>query len=122
MNEALHDEEVRSWVTAAMDGADDKLAQRTEAFFVGDVMGITDWFVVTSGGNPRQVRAIVENIEEAVFLAEGPKPRSIEGLDELSWVLMDFGVFVVHVFSEEARDYYELDRLWGDVPRLERIA
>jgi hypothetical protein len=52
----------------------------------------------------------------------GTKPRSIEGLDELSWVLMDFGVFVVHVFSEEARDYYELDRLWGDVPRLERIA
>ncbi len=105
-----------------MDGADDKLAQRSEAFFVGDVLGITDWFVVTSGANPRQVRAIVDNVEEAVFRAGGPKPRSIEGKDELSWVLMDFGVFVVHVFSAEARDYYELERLWDDVPRLERSA
>ncbi len=105
-----------------MDGADDKLAKSTEAFFVGSVMGITDWFVVTSGANPRQVRAIVENVEEAVFMADGPKPRGIEGLDDLSWVLMDFGVFVVHVFSEEARGYYELERLWADVPRLERTA
>ncbi len=122
MVSAEHDEEVRAWVRAAINAADDKKGGRTEAFFVGEVMGITDWFVVTSGSNPRQVRAIVEAIEEELTLMGGPKPRSIEGLDELTWVLMDFGVFVVHVFHTEARDYYELDRLWDDVPRLERIA
>lgn len=122
MTDALHDEDIRAWVAAAMDGADDKLARRTDAFFVGEIMGITDWFVVTSGSNPRQVRAIVENVEEFVFVAGGPKPKSIEGMDELSWVLMDFGAFVVHVFSEEAREYYDLERLWADVPRLERTA
>ncbi len=122
MSAALEDEEVRAWVAIAIDAAEDKLGVRSEAFFVGEIMGITDWFVVTSGANPRQVRAIVENVEEQLTLAGGPKPRTIEGLNDLSWVLMDFGVFVVHVFSEEARGYYDLERLWKDVPRLQRSA
>jgi ribosome-associated protein len=122
VNEALQDEEVRSWVATAIEAADDKLAERSEAFFVGEVMGITDWFVVTSGANPRQVKAIVDNIEEQLTRTGGPKPRTIEGLNDLSWVLMDFGPFVVHVFSSEARAYYDLERLWNDVPRLERSA
>lgn len=82
-------------------------------------MGITDWFVITSGNNPRQVRAIVENIEENLTLSDGPKPIRIEGLDSATWALMDFGSFVVHVFSSEARQYYELERLWDDVARLD---
>lgn len=112
------DRELRAWVEAAIDAAVDKLGERTEAFYVGEILGITDWFVVTSGRNPRQVKSIVDNVEEQITLLGGPKPISIEGLSELSWVLMDFGPFVVHVFSEEARDYYELERLWNDVPRL----
>lgn len=103
---------------AATAAAEDKLGQRTDAFFVGSVLGITDWFVVTSGRNQRQVRAIVDAVEETVDKVGGPKPKRIEGRDTLSWVLMDYGFFVIHVFTEEARDHYDLERLWRDVPRL----
>ena len=89
---------------------------------MGEVLAITDWFVVTAGGNPRQVRAIVEEVEEQLTKAGGPKPVRIEGKDTLNWVLMDFGGFVVHVFSEDAREYYDLERLWSDVPRLTDVA
>ncbi len=105
-----------------MEAAEDKLGQRTDAFFVGDVLAITDWFIITSGRNNRQVRAIVDGIEEAITRAEGPKPVRIEGRDTLSWVLLDYGFFVVHIFTDEARDYYDLERLWRDVPRLEQSA
>ena len=106
----------------AVDAADDKLGRNTDAFYVGGILAITDWFVVTAGGTPRQVRAIVDEIEEQLTLAGGPKPVRIEGKDTLSWVLMDYGAFVVHVFTEEARGYYELERLWSDVPRLSDVA
>jgi ribosome-associated protein len=110
------------WVRTAMAAAEDKLGHDTVAFAVGEVLAITDWFVITSGGNARQVRAITDNIEEQVSLSGGPKPRQVEGLDTLDWVLMDFGSFVVHVFDDEARAFYDLERLWRDVPRLEAAA
>ena len=114
----LNDEELRRWVQLAVDAAEDKLGHNTDAFLVGEILGITDWFVITSGGSPRQVRAIVEEIEEQLTRAGGPKPIRIEGRETLSWVLMDYGSFVVHVFNQEAREYYDLERLWKDVPRL----
>lgn len=86
---------------------------------VGDVLSITDSFVIVSGSNPRQVRTIADEIEQQITDAGGPKPLRIEGLDDLKWVLVDYGEFVVHVFLQETRDYYELERLWSDVPRLE---
>lgn len=110
------------WVRLAVDAAEDKLGQDTEAFYVGEIMGITDWFVVTSGNNPRQVRAIVEAIEEELTKAGGPKPIRIEGKESLEWVLMDYGIFVAHVLSAEARAFYDLERLWKDVPRLSDVA
>jgi ribosome-associated protein len=86
---------------------------------VGAVLAITEHFVITHGTNPRQVRTITEEVERRITEAGGPKPLRIEGLDDLSWVLMDYGDFVVHVFSEEARHYYELERLWSDVPTID---
>ncbi|MFT7600392.1 MAG: ribosome-associated protein [Acidimicrobiales bacterium] len=106
----------------AVVAAEDKLGQRTEAFFVGDILGITDWFVVTSGANGRQVRAIVDSVEEVLTTSGGPKPIRIEGKDSMEWVLMDFGSFIVHVFDTESREYYDLERLWADVPRLGDVA
>ena len=67
---------------------------------VGKVLAITDAFVITSGSNPRQVRTIVEEVEEQVKRAGGPAPLRIEGLDDARWVLMDYGDFVVHVLLE----------------------
>jgi ribosome-associated protein len=64
------------------------------------------------------VRAICEEIEEKVKRVGGGAPRYIEGLNDARWVLMDYGDFLVHVFLEEAREFYDLERLWGDVPRV----
>ncbi len=83
------------------------------------MLAITDLFVITTGANPRQVRTIADEVERRVKEDGGPSPLRIEGLDELTWVLMDYGTFVVHVFSEETRGFYQLERLWKDVPRLE---
>lgn len=96
-----------------------KTDRPTVVLDVGEVLAITGWFVITSGGSHRQVRAIVEAVEEGVDAAGGPKPLRIEGLDEGSWVLMDYGDVVVHVMDDETRAFYDLERLWRDVPVLE---
>ena len=83
---------------------------------VGDVLAITERFVICSGSSDRQVKAIVDEVMKRLLEDAGRKPRSIEGLDERSWVLLDYDEFVVHVFLEETRGYYELERLWSDVP------
>lgn len=87
---------------------------------VGDVLAITDWFVIVTGGNPRQVRTIADEVATRVE-SEGAPPPRVEGLDDATWVLLDFGDVVVHVFQPEARAYYALERLWADVPRLEWV-
>jgi ribosome-associated protein len=112
-------EVIEHWVRTAARAASSKTDDETVVLEVGEVLSITTWFVITSGRNPRQVKALVEEIEEQIDLAGGPKPISIEGLDALEWVLMDYGDFVVHVFVESARRFYELERLWSDVPRLD---
>ncbi len=113
------DNEIRDWVSIVVDAAEDKLGQDTNAYMVGEILSITDWFVVTSGNNSRQVRAISDNIEEVLAASGGPKPVRIEGRDTMTWVLMDYGSFVVHIFDADNREYYDIDRLWRDVPTLE---
>lgn len=85
---------------------------------VGDVLAITDYFVIASASNPRLVRTVVQECEDAVAEAGGPKALRVEGLTEAEWVLADHGTFVVHVFHNDARQYYELERLWSDVPQV----
>lgn len=99
--------------------ADDKGAEDVVILEVGDVLVVADEFVVVSGANDRQVKAIVDEVERRVFDAGLSKPLRVEGRDERRWVLLDYGDVVVHVFLREARLFYELERLWGDVPRLE---
>jgi len=91
-----------------------KGGEDTVILSVGQVLAITDAFVITGASNPRQVRTIVEEVEEQVKRAGGPSPLRIEGLDDARWVLMDFGDFVVHVMLTEARDFYQLEHLWAD--------
>jgi ribosome-associated protein len=78
----------------------------------------TDHFVLCSGQNPRQVKAIADAIEDAMRAAE-VKPSHIEGYDRAEWILMDFFTFIVHVFSPQTREFYSLERLWGDAERIE---
>lgn len=112
-------DEVVEWVRVAARAAASKTDGAIVVLDVADVLSITSWFVITSGGNTRQVRAIADEIEKKVAEAGGPKPITVEGLDTGQWVLLNYGEFVVHVFDEEARSYYDLERLWRDVPRLD---
>ena len=98
--------------------ADDKLGEDTVVLAMGEVLGMVDAFVVSSGRNARQVRTIVEEVEAQVKAAGGPAPTSIEGLADGTWVLMDYGDFLVHIFLEETRSYYDLEHLWSGAPRV----
>jgi ribosome-associated protein len=110
---------VEDWVVTAAVAAASKTDDETVVLDVGEVLALTSWFVVTSGRNPRQVKAIVEEIELQVAESGGPRPLRVEGLDAREWVLIDYGDFVVHVFMDESRRFYDLERLWSDVPRLD---
>jgi ribosome-associated protein len=79
----------------------------------------TDWFVIAHGSSDRQVAAIAEAVEERVKAACARSPRHVEGLRVGEWVLLDYYDFVVHVFQEERRRFFGLERLWGDAPRVE---
>jgi ribosome-associated protein len=105
-------------VTVAAGAASAKTIEPTVVIEVGDLIHITDYFVISSGSNDRQVRAIAEEVERQVKGSGGSSPRAIEGLDDARWVLMDYGDFIVHVFNDEAREYYDLERLWSDAPRI----
>ena len=114
MKTAASLDHVRQWAVAAARAADAKQGQDTLVLGVGDLLAITDAFVITSGANTRQIRTIVEEVEEQVKAAGGPAPLRIEGLGDARWVLMDYGDFVAHVLLGEAREFYELERLWAD--------
>ena len=104
--------------TEAALAAADKLATDVIAIDVSDQLVITDVFLLAAAPNDRQVRAIVESIEERL-LKSGAKPVRREGEREGRWVLLDFGDLVVHVQHAEEREYYALERLWRDCPLVE---
>ena len=106
------------WARQAARAADDRLGRDTVIIEVGDVISVTDFFVISSAVTSRQVRAIAEEVEEQLTILDGPKPVRVEGRDDHRWVLMDFGGFVVHVLDEEFRAFYDLERLWSDCPRV----
>ena len=99
--------------------ADAKSGEDTTILSMDELLGLTDAFVITSGRNVRQVRSIVDEVELRVKAHEGRPPVRVEGLDDARWVLMDYGDFLVHVFLDEARQFYDLEHLWLDAPRVE---
>ena len=101
--------------TAAAEAAGDKLARDLIAFDVSEQLVITDVFLLCSAANDRQVRAVVDAVEERL-LAMGAKPERREGQREGRWVLLDFGDIVVHVQDDDERAYYSLERIWRDCP------
>jgi ribosome-associated protein len=98
--------------------ADDKKGEDILVLDVAEIMGIVECFVITSASNSRLVRAIVDEVEREIFDQTGEKPRAVEGLRDASWVLIDFGDLVVHVFLTETREYYALERLWADAATI----
>jgi ribosome-associated protein len=106
------------WAVEAARAAADKSGVDVVVLEVGPVLAVCEHFVIASAANTRLVRAIAEDVEARIAGAGGPRPHRVEGLDDLRWVLLDYGELVVHVFIEEARRYYDLERLWADVARV----
>lgn len=102
-------------VKIAAQACDDKQGQEIVVLPVGDVLAVTEYFVVTSAQSGRQVRAIADNILENVRILTDRSPLRTEGAREQQWVLIDYGDVVVHVFAEEQRRFYEIERLYKDV-------
>jgi ribosome-associated protein len=112
-------DQVRDWARMAARAASSKGGEDTMVLEVGTILAITDAFVITSGRNHRQVDAIAEEIEAQLGREAGIRPLRTEGRDQDEWVLLDYGDFVVHVFLDETRRYFDLERLWSDAPRIE---
>ena len=95
-----------------------KTLEETIILDVSELIGITEYFIVTAGRNERQVRSIVDEIGFRCGNAGLGPPHHIEGLRDGKWVLVDYGSFVVHVFDAESREYYSIERLWSDAERI----
>jgi ribosome-associated protein len=103
-------------VGLATEFADDKKAIDIVELAVRDAVGYTDYFLICSGNTERQVKAIHDGIHQGLKDDHGLLPRRVEGLTESRWVLMDYLDVVVHIFTPEARGFYRLEQLWGEVP------
>ena len=104
-----------------MEAARSALAKKAKNTLVLELKGLavfTDYFVICSGESTTQVKAIAEHIESE-FVKHALKPLSIEGLRYAHWVLMDYGDVIVHIFEDQTRAYYELEKLWLDAPRID---
>jgi ribosome-associated protein len=105
-------------VTKAVNAALDKKATDVVVLDLRHTPAFTDFFVLCSGQNARQVKAIADAVEEALRAAK-VRPAHIEGYERAEWVLMDFFNFIVHVFVPQTREFYSLERLWGDAHRID---
>ena len=102
----------------AAQAADQKQATDVTVLDVGEILAITDLFVVASAGNKRQVRTISDAITDEVRTQTGRSPLSSEGVTEQQWILIDYGSVVIHIFYDETRRFYEIERLYRDVPAV----
>ncbi len=103
---------------AIAEAALDRKALNVEIIDVADKVDYTDYVVVMSGRSDRQVSALARNLEQDVVAKTRQRCLSVEGLPQASWVLMDFGDVIVHIFHDDTRGYYDLESLWIDAPRL----
>ena len=111
--------ELKKQVAAAIQACLEKKAEELSILEMEKGSGaFTDYFVLCSGTNPRQVQAIADEVELRLKAA-GVRPNNVEGYNQAEWVLIDYVDFVVHVFSERARRFYDLERLWKSARRLE---
>jgi ribosome-associated protein len=115
---AITKADIEALVRTAANGAAEKKATDVMALYVAETLVVTDYFLIATGTNDRQVHAIADSIEDALREA-GAKPIGREGERELKWVLLDYGDFVVHVFQAAEREFYRLEKLWSDAPRLD---
>ena len=117
----MADAQLMDSLRTAAQAAADKKAFQIVAFEVSDLTSYTDSLLICSGASDRQVAAIANAVQRQLKEA-GRRPLHVEGERRADWVLLDYGEFVIHVFTEERRTYYGLDGLWGDAPKLDMVA
>lgn len=105
------------WITAVR-AAESKKAADLRVLDLREVTSFTDYFIICTGTNPRQIQAITDEIRQQLR-RRGENAISTEGYDRADWVLLDYGDYIVHVFSEKAREFYDLERLWRHARRVE---
>jgi len=110
--------DVKAQVAIAVKACTEKKAEDIAILRLDAASGLTDYFVICSGANPRQVEAIAEAVDENLS-AVGVEPVNIDGRRSENWVALDYSDFMVHVFSESARKFYDLERLWKTATRIE---
>lgn len=103
---------------AAADAIDAKQGSEVVILGVGELLRVADVFVIATGSSKRQIRTMAEAVEERLK-GYGREPVRIEGREDGDWLLMDYGDLVAHLFAPAAREFYALERLWGDAPRVE---
>jgi ribosome-associated protein len=108
-------------VERAIHAAEDKKANDLVVLDLRSAAGFTDFFVICSGTNTRQIRAIADAVVDALA-EQSVKPAHVEGYDRSEWILLDYFDFIVHIFATETRAFYGLERLWGNAERVERPA
>jgi len=106
-------------VQLAIKCADEKKAGRITVLDLRPIASFTEFFIIADGANQRQVQAISDEINEQLKKQLSRRPVRIEGYNSAEWVLLDYGDFVVHLFNKEARDFYDLERLWRDAGKVE---
>ena len=114
----MNDSSIETRVRLAVAAALDKKAFGLDVLSVGDLTSIADYFILTSASNERQAQAIADSITSRLKEELGVKPLLVEGMTPGRWVLLDFGDFIVHIFTEDVRRFYGLERLWGDAPNV----
>ena len=105
-------------IARAIAAAEDKKAADIVLLDLRKAAGFADYFLICSGGNARQIRAIADSIREALA-TDGAKPAHVEGYERSEWILLDYFDFIVHIFAQETRLFYSLERLWGNAERVE---
>jgi len=114
MSETSIESRVKIGVAAALD----KKATELNVMSVGELTSIADYFILASASNERQAAAIADNIEEELRTKAKTKPLLVEGKNPGRWILLDYGDFIFHIFTEDTRRFYGLERLWGDAPNM----
>ena len=105
-------------IERAVRAAEDKKAVDLVALDLRKAAGFTDYFLLCTGNNPRQIRAIADGVMEALA-EDGVNPAHVEGYDGSEWILLDYFDFIVHIFAPETRTFYGLERLWGNADKLD---
>lgn len=106
-------------VKLAIESASEKKAVNLSVLDLREIASFTEFFIVCSGTNQRQVQAIADEIQEQLKKQLNHRPIRVEGYNTAEWVLIDFGDFIVHIFEQKAREFYDLERLWRDAKKVE---